>query len=81
MFSKKWISSEEFFNDFVDRFGTNYLTPFIPNALFLYPLKTSENLKIFLCFLGVEKGAFGTNELKMDFFEGIFEEFCWHISK
>ena len=24
--------------------------PFIPNAPFLYPLKTSEKLKVFWCF-------------------------------
>ena len=30
--------------------------PFVPNAPFLYPLKTSENLTVF-CFQGVEKGC------------------------
>ena len=30
---------------------------FVPNASFLYPLKTSENLKVFWCFQGVEKGC------------------------
>ena len=29
--------------------------PFIPNALFLYPLKTLENRKVFWCFQEVEK--------------------------
>ena len=33
--------------------------PFVPNGLFLYPLKTSENRKIFWCFPGVEKGFVG----------------------
>ena len=33
--------------------------PFVPNAPFLYPLKTSENRKVFLCFQGVEKGCIG----------------------
>ena len=39
----------------------NIINPFVPNALFLYPLKTSENLKIsenrkvFWCFQGLEK--------------------------
>ena len=32
--------------------------PFVPNAPFLYPLKTSENLKV-SCFHGVEKGCSG----------------------
>ena len=32
--------------------------PFVSNAPFLYPLKTSENLMIF-CFQGVKKGCIG----------------------
>ena len=35
---------------------------FVPNALFLYPLKTLENLAVFWCFQGVEKECIG-NEL------------------
>ena len=27
----------------------------VPNASFLYPLKTEENLTVFLCFQGVEE--------------------------
>ena len=34
------------------------INPFAPNALFLYPLKTSENVTVF-CFQGVEKGCIG----------------------
>ena len=37
----------------------NWFNPFVPNALFLYPLKTSENHKVFWCFQGVEKGCIG----------------------
>ena len=39
------------------------INPFVPNAIFLYPLKTSENRKVFWCFQmvenfhGVEKGC------------------------
>ena len=33
--------------------------PFVPNAPFLYPLKTLENLTFFLCFRGVEKECIG----------------------
>ena len=33
--------------------------PLVPNAPFLYPLKTSENRKVFWCFQGVEKGYIG----------------------
>ena len=32
------------------------INPFIPNLPILYPLKTSENRKVFWCFQGVEKG-------------------------
>ena len=30
---------------------------FVPNANFLYPLKTSENLPVFWCFQGLEEGC------------------------
>ena len=33
--------------------------PFVPNAPFLYPLKTSGNRKVLRCFQGVEKGYTG----------------------
>ena len=36
-----------------------WINPFVPNAPFLYPLKTSENRKVFWCFQGVEKGCIG----------------------
>ena len=47
------------------------VNPFVPNAPFLYPLKTSENRKFFWCFnrkvfcffSGVKKGVLGTNGL------------------
>ena len=35
------------------------INPYFPNAPFLYPLKTSENRKVFWCFQGVEKGCIG----------------------
>ena len=35
------------------------INPFVPNEPFLYPLKTSENRKIFRCFNGVQKGCIG----------------------
>ena len=31
--------------------------PVVSNTLFLYPLKTSENRKVFWCFQGIEKGC------------------------
>ena len=38
---------------------TKYISfnPFFPNAPFLYPMKTSENRNVFLCFQGVDKGC------------------------
>ena len=36
----------------------------MPNASFLYPLKTSENHEVFWCFQRVEKGALETNGKK-----------------
>ena len=41
-----------------------YIDPFASNVPFLYPMKTSENSKVFLCFQGVGKGKLGTNRLK-----------------
>ena len=35
------------------------LNPFVSDALFLYLLKTSENLTVVRCFQGVEKGFIG----------------------
>ena len=40
------------------------INPFVPNALFLYLLKTSENLKVFRCFQGVEKECIGNEWVK-----------------
>ena len=40
--------------------------PFVSNAPFLYPLKTSENLTI-SCFQGVEKGCIGKEWVKKTF--------------
>ena len=36
--------------------------PCAPNAVLLYPLKTSENLTVFWCFQGVEKGSIGNEK-------------------
>ena len=38
--------------------------PFVPNASFFYPLKTSENLTVFWCFQGVKKGCIGNKSVK-----------------
>ena len=39
------------------------LTAFVANAPFLYPLKTSENCKVFWCFHEVEKGDIGNKRV------------------
>ena len=44
-----------------------HTNPFVPNAPFLYPLKTSENLKVFWCFQGVEKRCIGNKWVKLLF--------------
>ena len=38
---------------------TLLFNPFVPRAPFLYPLKPSENLTVFLCFRWVGKGCIG----------------------
>ena len=40
------------------------LNRFVPNAPFLYPLKTSDNLTVSLCFQEVEKGSIGNKWVK-----------------
>ena len=40
-------------------FSEAVLNPFVPNAPFLYPVKTSENLTVSWCFQGVEKECVG----------------------
>ena len=45
-------------------FINSLFSPFVPNAPFLYPLKTSENLAVFWCFQGVEKGCIGNEWVK-----------------
>ena len=44
------------------------LNPFVLNAPFLYPLKTSENRNVFWYFQGVEERCIGTNGLIWAFF-------------
>ena len=41
------------------------INPFVPNAPFLYPLKTSEKFRVFLCFQEVENGCIGNKRVKM----------------
>ena len=43
----------------INQFTQFSLNLFVPNAPFLFPLKTSENLTVFWYFQGVEKGCIG----------------------
>ena len=42
------------------------LNLFVPNAPFLYPQKTSENLTVLLCFQEVEKGCIGKELVNLE---------------
>ena len=56
-------------------FASNNINPFVPNAPFLYLLKTSENLSVFWYFQGVEKGCIGNewvNSVLLTFSEILF---------
>ena len=52
-----------------------YINPCVLNAPFLYPLKTSENLKVFWYFPGVEKGCIGNEWVKVSW-KIIYIAFC-----
>ena len=66
-FIKKLQTRDSFFPEgffinfvfFTSRVFRNIFKLFVLNAAFLYPLKTSEDLKVFWCFQGVEKGCIG----------------------
>ena len=46
---------------------TRWLVHLFPNTSFLCPLKTSENLTVFWCFQGVEKGCIGNKWVNVHF--------------
>ena len=46
--------------------NTSDFNPFVPNAPFFYPLKTSENRKVFWYFQGVEIGCIGNEWMKQN---------------
>ena len=56
------------------------LNPFIPNASFLYPLKTAENRKYFWCFQGVQKECIGNEWVKVLWFSQA-HKYLWIKSK
>ena len=52
-----WKNSVVFETSTESNIAKECFIPFVPNAPFLYPLKTSENLTAFGCFQGVKKGC------------------------
>ena len=54
-----WTNLQWFENKFLRKLKLCILNRFVPNTPFLYPLKTSENLKVVWCFQGVQKGCIG----------------------
>ena len=55
--SEDWVHSiSEIRENLSERTSIN---PFVPNAPFLYPVKTLENLTVFWCFQGVQEGCIG----------------------
>ena len=52
-------------------YSITHFNTYVPNAPFLYPLKTSENREVFWCFQWVEKGFIWNEWVKMwHFLEG-----------
>ena len=60
-------------------FQNSIFNSFLPNALFLYPIQTSENLPIFLCFQWVEKGCIGNKSVNTH--ETIFLKACGTLGR
>ena len=55
-----------------DYWDFHHLNPFAPNGPLLYSLKTSENLRVFWCFQGVEKGCIRSEWIKLWLFTNGF---------
>ena len=48
---------------------------FLTKTPFLYPLKTSEDLTVFCCFQGLEKGCIGNEWVNLKLLSHKFESF------
>ena len=59
--SPSWTGLKNLYKEFLKLF----FNPFIPNAPFLYPLKTSAILTVFRCFQKIEETCIGTNMLAL----------------
>ena len=57
------------------------INPFFLNAPFLYLLETLENLTVFGCFQGVEKGCIENKWVKPKLLLHFTEYFAYHYSK
>ena len=53
---------------------TTWLNPFVSNVPFLYPLKTTENRKIFWCFQLVRKGCIENKWVNLTLFGSFFRD-------
>ena len=53
------------------------INPFVPKAPLLYPLKTSENLTVFCCFQGLEKGCIGNERVNVALLVTHIYNFPW----
>ena len=65
-FCKVWTNLSKFVAKFWwiwTLITSKVLNPFVPNAPFLYPLKTLENFTVFWCLRGKRKVALGKNWL------------------
>ena len=69
----KLIEWKEQLNPFVH----SRLNPFVPNAPFIYPLKT-ESRKVFWCFLGLEKGCIGNEWVNREYAS---LDYLWRLPK
>ena len=59
--SPSWTGLKNLYKEFLRLF----FNPFIPNAPFLYPLKTSAILTVFRCFQKIEETCIETNMLAL----------------
>ena len=65
-YDKKETTKIKIMTKFLRKRGQYVLiNTFVSSAAFLYPLKTSENLMVFWCLQGVEKGCIGKKWVKM----------------
>ena len=60
-------------------FNVEYFNPFVANAPFLYPLKTSENLIVFWCSQGIEKECIGNKSVSQLLLTSDFRRRHYHL--